>query len=96
MCPRCFRLKRAEFKPRWRRRPPDPGRFRERVTPVLDRRREKPQNRHDLQPWSVCSAKFIRSLEKAIRVQRARRWWPAKNALIAQWDRAQERFEGPW
>jgi hypothetical protein len=94
MCPHCFQLIHAKFRPRRRRRQPETGCFRERVTPVFDRRREKPENMRDLQPRLVCSATFERSLDKAIRVQFARRWWPARNQLITQWDRAQARFEG--
>ncbi|MFL5283898.1 MAG: hypothetical protein ACJ8AW_23635 [Rhodopila sp.] len=82
MCPRCFRLKVAEFDSL---RPPRrlPGRFRERVWPVFWRERPKRDARLPLP--SPCHAKWDRSLEKAIRLEIARRWMP-QSPLERQWD----------
>lgn len=81
MCPRCFRLKRAEFDSL---RPPRrlPDRFRERVWPVLWRLR--PKRRPRLPLSSPCHAKWDRSLEKAIgrRHRLAVLGWPAASALF--------------
>jgi len=84
MCPLCFKLKHAEFEGMERRRfRPLTGRFRERIWPVFWRLRPKRDARLPLP--SPCHAKWDRSLERAIRLELARRWIPY-TPLDRQWD----------
>jgi len=97
MCPRCFRLKHAEFDALDRPRPRQ-GRFRERVWPVFFR--GKRPRRIDLgrPPLpSPCHAKWDRSMHKAIRLEIARRWM-SLHPLERQWFKADEACElrEPW
>jgi hypothetical protein len=88
MCPHCFRLERAQFGPlKEGGEGRSVGRFRERVWPVFCRPAVAKKPRH--KPSSVCSEKYARSLVKRLRIEEARRWWPA-DALTRQWDRVDD------
>lgn len=56
---------------------------------MFRRGREKPDAHLSLP--SLCHAKWERSLDKAVRLNIARRWIPS-DALTAQWDRVQARM----
>jgi hypothetical protein len=96
MCPRCFRLKHAEFDALDRLRP-RPGRFRERVWPLFWRPRPRRIDLARLPLPSPCHAKWDRSLDKAIRLEIARRWM-SLHPLERQWHLVDEacQLREPW